>query len=169
VNARKLRRIAEAAVYLGIALYLTWRLLVGVRIHAESLRPPAPTLRLADGTSWPLFAARNAYTVLDFGASWCPPCRLEEPLIASFSHRHPELRLRFVDEQESASTALHFAASYGLETPALDDGALASRLGVNGFPTVIVLRRDGSVAAQFTGFDPGIELALLPYAKDKAR
>ena len=84
-------------------------------------------------------------------------------MIANFSHHHPGVHLKFVDEQESPYTASAFAREFGLSSPVLDGGALARALSVSMYPTVVVLRPDGSVAARFVGYNPAIEIALLRF------
>ncbi len=157
-------RFFETVLIGAVIFFLLWHWFVGLDFGKLTASLPK-TVALADGTGWTLFPLPPRLTILDFGASWCPPCRWEEPIIAGFSRSNPSVRLKFVDEQESPPVASAFAKEFGLSTPVLDEGALASALSVSKYPTVIVVRPDGSVAATFVGYNPAIGVALLRFAR----
>ena len=158
------RRFLEPTVVMGIIAFVVWRWLIGLDLaHVQAHLPTS--VRLADGTSWHLFDPAAKFTILDFGASWCAPCRWEEPMIANFLKHRPAARLKFIDEQEASAAAVAFAAQFGLTTPVLDDGTLASALSVWKYPAVVIIRPDGSVAATFSGYDPAIGFALMRFAR----
>ena len=65
------------------------------RKTAKGMAYPDVTLRTVDGKAVTLSALVKAgqYTLLDFWASWCGPCRASIPLIKEMHARHPELNI----------------------------------------------------------------------------
>lgn len=65
------------------------------RKTAKGMAYPDVTLRTVDGKAVKLSALVKAgqYTLLDFWASWCGPCRASIPLIKEMHARHPELNI----------------------------------------------------------------------------
>lgn len=66
-------------------------------------------------------ATENNVTLMDFGAPWCAPCRLQEPII----HR---LADRFQGKVLIAASNVD------------ENRALASSLGIQGIPTLIIFK-----------------------------
>jgi peroxiredoxin len=103
------------------------------------------TLRLSDLQGRPL--------VVNFWASWCPPCRAEMPLLISASEKNQPAGLTVigVNLRESAARAGAFAQDFGISFPlVLDrDGEVARTWRVGGpqegLPSTYFIGRDGVV------------------------
>jgi thioredoxin 1 len=76
--------------------------------------------------------------VVDFTASWCPPCRAMKPLLSELAHERPDVR--FVELDVDAH------------------GAAAARYGVLSMPTFMVFR-GGAPVATLVGARPKARLA----------
>jgi len=114
---------------------------------------PAPALVLPelDGTPFDLAALRGKVVLVNFWATWCPPCREEMPaldaLYARFRARGVELVGVSVDRRrdrpavEKAAARLHYPV--GLLAEATSDGFGKQAA----LPVTYVVDRDGKVRA----------------------
>ena len=98
-------------------------------------------LELDDETFDAAVSAADVPVLVDFGATWCQPCRALAPIVESLA-------------QESAG-ALVVAKVDVDESP-----EIAKRYGVRGVPTLIVLRR-GERVAQHLGLTSKAKLVAL--------
>ncbi len=133
-------------------------------------RPEAPvfSLKKPDGTEISLKDYRGKVVVLNFWATWCPPCRAEMP---SFEQLWRDMRDRdvvvlAVHVGPGAEKVRNFVRSFGLTFPVVvDDRHIVSQhYGVRSMPTTVILAPDGRVEyVAFGGREwnsPVIEQAL---------
>jgi cytochrome c biogenesis protein CcmG, thiol:disulfide interchange protein DsbE len=125
---------------------------------ASGRRPPPPRVDLpllgkpgrATLADW-----RGQVVVLNFWASWCPPCREEAPLLAGWQHRLARAggTVLGVDTLDVVSDARAFMRDHDLTYPSLRDrgGDTAREFGVVAYPESLVLDRKGRVAAIMRG------------------
>jgi peroxiredoxin len=112
---------------------------------------PAPpfTLRSPDGEVIRLKDFVGQPLLINFWATWCPPCRFEMPLLQDTyeKYRDQGLVVLGVDVQEGPELVKPFLEQYGLTFPvALDrSGAVSSAYRVMGLPTTVFVDRDGVV------------------------
>jgi cytochrome c biogenesis protein CcmG, thiol:disulfide interchange protein DsbE len=115
-------------------------------------------------TSWPalsgssrisLAALRGKVVLLNFWASWCPPCHSEAPLIERWQHQlvRRDATVIGIDVLDVTGDAEAFARSYHLTYPIGRDrdGSLLKRFQVEGYPETVVLDRQGRIAATDRG------------------
>ena len=148
--------LIAAVLLLGSAWIWISRVPSGATAAANGLPPapavghPAPdfTLTTVTGETFTLSALRGTPVVLNFWATWCPPCRSELPELQAASDRLAEqVQIVGVDQAESANQVQAFAASLGLSfTMPLDNDTAVSRLyGVRSLPTTFFIDRDGVI------------------------
>ena len=77
--------------------------------------------------------ASDRVAVVDFWASWCPPCRALAPSIAALAEERPDVLVGKVDVD--------------------DHPEIAGRYGIQSIPTVLVFR-NGSLASRSIGLVP---------------
>jgi len=116
----------------------------------------APDFALNDLDDRPvqLYRLRGRPVVINFWATWCPPCRAEAPALqAAYQRYQDRVALLGVDEREDAATVLQFASEFGLTYPLLlDQNGDASMLyQVLGIPTTVVLDAEGVVRVRHVG------------------
>ena len=108
----------------GVAWIWAGRLPAGTAAEA-SILPPAPaighpapdfTLNTLSGERFDLAGLRGKPVILNFWATWCPPCRSELPELDAASRRYAgQVAVIGVDQAEPAAGVQSFAGSLGLE------------------------------------------------------
>lgn len=99
---------------------------------------------------------RGKTVVLNFWATWCPPCIAEMPALQELQAAHEakgDLVVIAVDVQEPPSVTGEFAAQRGLTMPILSDrsGSVAKYYGLPGLPGTFFIDREGVVRSKVLG------------------
>jgi thiol-disulfide isomerase/thioredoxin len=101
-----------------------------------------------------LDAYRGKLVLLDFWASWCPPCLIEMPHLISLQKRYPaQLQIIGVSMDDSAASAREAAARFPFDYPLMmGDAKFAERYGgILGLPSVFLIGRDGRILRKWRG------------------
>ncbi len=110
---------------------------------------------LADGRPWSSLEARGQVLVVNFWASWCGPCRAEQPGLSQVARDYHDRGVRFVgvNIQDAKTAARAYVEEFRIPYPSLFDppALTATRLQAVALPTTFILDRDGVVAFQLTG------------------
>lgn len=112
------------------------------------------TLKTVDGTPVHLADLKGKVVLLDFWASWCPPCRHELPTIEALSRKYKDRNvLVYGINDEELKTAQHFLEKNHPDLETLhDNGGKVHRLyGCYSIPTVVVIDPSGTIVAHFVG------------------
>jgi peroxiredoxin len=116
---------------------------------------PAPdfTLKTLDGGEASLSKFRGRPVLINFWASWCPPCRLEMPDLVRAYEAHQDdgfvilaINLTF---QDSLQEAQRFADEFNMSFPVLLDetGEVTTALyRLYGLPTSVFVDRNGMIS-----------------------
>ncbi len=117
---------------------------------APAVGHPAPDFTLAalSGETFTLSALRGTPVVLNFWATWCPPCRAELPELQAASERLAgQVAILGVNQAEAPADVAAFVGGLGLSFPMpLDVNADASRLyAVRSLPTTFFIDRQGVI------------------------
>jgi peroxiredoxin len=112
-------------------------------------------LMALDQSSLSLSDYRGQYVLVNFWATWCPPCRAELPDLVAFYEDHADegFMLIGVNERESAATVQGFLASQNLDFPvALDvNGTLMNPYAVSGLPSSFLIDPEGRIVQSWPG------------------
>ena len=123
-----------------------------VKVVEEISELPAFSYPDLDGRQRHSSEFADKVVVLNFWATWCPPCRAETPAFVELQERYADQGVQFigvaVDERELVAD---FADTYGVNYPmllgGLDAVELSKRLGnrLGGLPFTVVVDRRGEV------------------------
>jgi peroxiredoxin len=125
---------------------------------ARTERPPAPkagfaapdfTLQTRDGETIALADLRGPVVLLNFWATWCPPCRAEMPAIQDVydGYQDQGFTVLAVDVGEGDAQVASFADERGLTFPILmdGDGTVSRRYQVRAMPSTFFIDQDGII------------------------
>lgn len=139
---------------------------------------PAPALRATDlkGVPKTLADYRGKVVLLNFWASWCPPCLREMPSLERLRAKMAGRPLEIValDSAETAEEVNAYLAKMQLGFPILldPDGSNTKRWKVFALPTTFLLDPEGRVRHVLTGpteWDEGEALDVIEAMLGEAR
>ena len=148
-------------VFIGFGGLLVWGLLNKKPITGLSgitmVNRPAPdfTLTTFKGKTLSLADFRGRPIVINFWASWCPPCREEAPLLERTWRAYMNRGVIFigVDIQDRKEDALNYIREFDITYPNGPDptGEIAIDYGVSGLPVTFFVSKKGEIIRRWVG------------------
>lgn len=139
---------------------------------------PIPTAVLqpltSDASEADLQQLKGSVLLINFWGTWCPPCREELPGLVQVAGKYAKRSdFRFLpvscsgdfpeDLTELKETTTAYLQANNLAAPSYadPDGALREALAemgaMNGYPTTVLVDRQGTIRAVWEGYSPGLE------------
>ncbi len=118
----------------------------------------APDWRLTslDGKAIKLSDFKGKVVVLNFWATWCPPCRREIPDFVALQKQYADKGLVIIGvslDEGGAAVVKPFVKKIGINYPVVmgDQKTIAAYGGIQVVPTTFIIDKTGKVAAQHEG------------------
>jgi len=149
--------IAAVAIALALAAWFS-----AGTVKRPIVGSPDPDARVAtdfkvdliDGGSFTLSAAlADRPVVINFWASWCPPCRLEMPDLEQVSRDVPGVRFIGIAIDDTESNAAAYARQIGVTYPIAVDAnyAISDAYGINVLPQTWLVTQNGTIVRTIQG------------------
>jgi peroxiredoxin len=124
---------------------------------AQDEKPMAPDFALKglDGKTVKLSDFKGKVVILDFWATWCPPCKAEIPGFIDLYKTYKDKGLVVIgaalDEEKKVRD---FVKKYGVNYPVVlgDQETAQAYGGIRGIPTTFIIDRTGHIAGQHVGY-----------------
>lgn len=163
---RYIREYGTTAALVLAGVFLVY-LVAWAPAHPLNGQPAPPfTLNGLEGNSVALADHLGKdVVVLDFWASWCPPCRKGLPVLDALAREYADRNVAVyaVNIREDARLVKDFFEQNKLSVPVLLDekGLVADGYGVTGIPQTVIIDRSGTISAIHVGVSPfGFESAM---------
>lgn len=150
-------------------------LVVTALASAEPVAPqaaPAWQLKDVDGNIVSSEQFKGKVVVIDFWATWCPPCRHEIPGYIELQKKYQEQGLVIVGvslDQQGPGIVKRFMKATKINYPIVmgDDAVIEAFGGVEAIPTTFIIDRDGQIRDRKVGAEEteAYEQRLLQYLK----
>jgi len=138
-----------------------------------------PLLTGPSGRTVSLADFRGRVLVLNFWATWCPPCVEEAPSLEAFAERVRPLGVEVIgasecydcSKDEDPATLTAFINKFSITYPIARDAsrALATRYGTLQFPETYIIDRHGRLAEKIIGAWDWNDPRMLSFVRELAQ
>jgi thiol-disulfide isomerase/thioredoxin len=156
VRPRILGWLAYLAVFAAVLFFVApaswWQF--GVSAVNERKNTSPFTLGRLDGGEWNFSEQKGKVVVVNYWATWCPPCRVETPGLVNLANQYKDRGVEVVGVtmNEDLADVPPFIDSYQIKYPILTPGndPNVSSDGM-ALPTTFLYDKNGRLAKKYTG------------------
>jgi len=133
----------------------------GSQFLKEGSKVPSFTLVSLDGTQkWSLEDEKGSVVIINFWATWCPPCREEIPSLQKFyktivsqGNPHKKIKVITILYRDNPFSAIEFMKEMHYDFPVFKDPELkiARLFGVTGVPETYIINGEGVLLQRIIG------------------
>jgi len=151
-----MKRLVSITLILCLLLLAACSRKEAPRLAVEGRPAPDFTVRDLSGRETHLADLKGTVVLVNFWATWCPPCREEVPSLAALCRlmSGKPFRLLAISIDEGGRNAVEaFFRQSGNELPAYLDtnGVIARIYGITGVPETFVIDRNGVIIKKVVG------------------
>ena len=123
---------------------------IGISDRIEAPKIAGTTLQGTEFSFTPGMVA-----VVNVWASWCSPCRAEEPTLSALARKYSDVQFIGILTRDNPVNAEAFARKHNSPYPTLIDDSILigfrKSLPANAIPTTVIIEKKGRVAARISG------------------
>jgi thiol-disulfide isomerase/thioredoxin len=150
-----MRRITSIAFILGALVFSIQSITA-----ADSKHAPNVALHTADGVTAQLADYRGKVVLIDFWASWCPPCKASFPALDAIyrEYQGKGLEVLAVNVDERRRDADTFLDAHPHRLTVLYDpkGVSPEAFGIKGMPSSFLIDRAGNIRFTHMGYSGNV-------------
>ncbi|RJQ62889.1 MAG: TlpA family protein disulfide reductase [Stygiobacter sp.] len=123
----------------------------------KSVEAPDFELPTTDGKKLKLSSLKGKVVILDFWATWCPPCRKGIPDLVELKKKYGKKGFEVigisVDSPQTKEEVVPFMKDYGINYPVVygNEAITISYGGIQSIPTAFVIDKQGKIVASYVG------------------
>ncbi len=118
------------------------------------------TLSTIEGNSITLSALKGNVILVDFWATWCPPCQRSIPLLVDLYNKYHEkgFTVLGISASDSEDVLKAFVNEKNIPYPILlGTNEVAKSYGVTGIPHMVIIDKKGNIAKIQVGYSEQVE------------
>jgi thiol-disulfide isomerase/thioredoxin/Flp pilus assembly protein TadD len=132
------------------------KLIANPKRAGDPLAPPF-SVTTVDGQQISLEQLAGKIVVMDFWATWCPPCREAVPEFKELTKKYPPSKLVLISFSADSDQQAwrEYISKHGMEWPQYwdSDGHIRAEFGVHAFPTYFVIDQNGFIRDRIVGLN----------------
>jgi peroxiredoxin len=133
----------------------------GTLVATDGKQAPDFTLTTTDGKTLRLSDYKGKGVIVNFWATWCPPCRAEIPDMVELQKEYESKGFSFIgiavgDDEEKvkafvAAQKVNYPVAIGTRELAMSYGKFTQEGAIRGIPTSFVINGKGEIVEYFVG------------------
>ncbi|MDE1178770.1 MAG: TlpA disulfide reductase family protein [Edaphobacter sp.] len=149
IDLAKLVRYEHVTTTLETPQYI--KAVAALAANEVSIEKADFTLKDLQGKEWTLSALRGKVVLVNFWATWCPPCRKEMPDLDTIARKYADQSVVVLSiSDEDAAKVNAYVVQHNLTYPILLDPERKTNVAfhIEGIPQSFVFNREGKLVAQ---------------------